>query len=65
MYVGLQIPEDQRQIASALPMHLVDILSVADEAHTLPDAFGSMLQVSLLNLTILIHLFNSLFHMNS
>ncbi|XP_052181402.1 mediator of RNA polymerase II transcription subunit 8-like isoform X2 [Diospyros lotus] len=43
---GLQIPEDQRQIASALPKHLVDILSVADEAHTLPDAFGSMLQAS-------------------
>ncbi|KAH7865948.1 hypothetical protein Vadar_013448 [Vaccinium darrowii] len=37
---GLRITGDQRQITSALPLHLVDVLTVGDGAHTFPDASG-------------------------
>ncbi|PSS07237.1 Mediator of RNA polymerase II transcription subunit like [Actinidia chinensis var. chinensis] len=37
---GLRVTGDQRQITSALPLHLVDILTVGDGAQTYPDASG-------------------------
>ncbi|KAG5538126.1 hypothetical protein RHGRI_025266 [Rhododendron griersonianum] len=37
---GLRITGDQRQITSALPLHLVDVLTGGDGAHTFPDASG-------------------------
>ncbi|XP_058227687.1 mediator of RNA polymerase II transcription subunit 8 isoform X3 [Rhododendron vialii] len=37
---GLRITGEQRQITSALPLHLVDVLTVGDGAHTFPDASG-------------------------
>ncbi|KAA8540166.1 hypothetical protein F0562_024271 [Nyssa sinensis] len=37
---GLRIPADQRQITSALPMHLVDVLTVGDGTQTFADASG-------------------------
>ncbi|KAK2965478.1 hypothetical protein RJ640_008272 [Escallonia rubra] len=37
---GLRVPLDQRQTTSALPIHLVDVLTVADSGQTLPDASG-------------------------
>ncbi|KAK4838386.1 hypothetical protein QYF36_013367 [Acer negundo] len=40
MYAGLQIPVDQWQITSALPMHLVDLLTVGDGVHTFSDTSG-------------------------
>lgn len=41
-YVGLRIPVDQRQIGSALPMHLVDVLTVSDGVQTFADASGNV-----------------------
>ncbi|KAK3035550.1 hypothetical protein RJ639_034755 [Escallonia herrerae] len=37
---GLRVPLDQRQTTSALPIHLVDVLTVADSGQTFPDASG-------------------------
>ncbi|XP_052181396.1 mediator of RNA polymerase II transcription subunit 8 isoform X2 [Diospyros lotus] len=37
---GLRISTDQRQIVSALPLHLVDILTVGDGAQALPESSG-------------------------
>ena len=37
---GLRVPGDQRQITSALPMHLVDVLPVGDSPQTFADASG-------------------------
>ena len=42
MYAGLRVTGDQRQITSALPLHLVDILTVGDGAQTYPDASGKV-----------------------
>lgn len=42
-YVGLRIPVDQRQIGSALPMHLVDVLTVSEGAQTFADASGNVI----------------------
>lgn len=41
---GLRIPVDQRQIGSALPMHLVDVLTVSEGAQTFADASGMYLK---------------------
>lgn len=40
MHAGLRIPGDQRQITSALPMHLSDLLTVGDGGHSFPDSSG-------------------------
>ncbi|KAM1172230.1 hypothetical protein ACFX2I_022353 [Malus domestica] len=37
---GLRLPGDQRQNAPALPMHLVDVLSVGDGVQAFPEASG-------------------------
>ncbi|KAK3004330.1 hypothetical protein RJ639_018554, partial [Escallonia herrerae] len=37
---GLRVPVDQRQTTSALPIHLMDVLPVADSGQTFPDASG-------------------------
>ena len=39
---GLRIPGDQRQIGSALPLHLVDVLPVGDGAQTFADTSGKV-----------------------
>lgn len=40
MNTGLRISGDQRQITSALPMHLVDVLNVGDGVQTFVDPSG-------------------------
>ncbi|PWA63511.1 mediator subunit 8 [Artemisia annua] len=37
---GLRLPPDQRQITSALPAHLVDVLPVGDNAQTVNESSG-------------------------
>uniref|UniRef100_A0A5B6Z5X9 Putative mediator of RNA polymerase II transcription subunit 8 isoform X1 n=1 Tax=Davidia involucrata TaxID=16924 RepID=A0A5B6Z5X9_DAVIN len=37
---GLRVPAEQRKITSALPMHLVDVLTVGDGPQTFADASG-------------------------
>ncbi|GJT00796.1 mediator of RNA polymerase II transcription subunit 8 isoform X1 [Tanacetum coccineum] len=37
---GLRLPPDQRQITSALPAHLVDVLPVGDNAQTVSESSG-------------------------
>nr|XP_017227451.1 PREDICTED: mediator of RNA polymerase II transcription subunit 8 isoform X2 [Daucus carota subsp. sativus] len=37
---GLRIPGEQRQITSALPMHLVDVLNVGESSQTFSDGSG-------------------------
>lgn len=41
IYAGLRLPGDQRQNAPALPMHLVDVLSVGDGVQAFPDTSGN------------------------
>nr|POE98828.1 hypothetical protein CFP56_56112 [Quercus suber] len=40
MHVGLRIPGDQRQITPALPLHLVDVITVGDRVQIFADASG-------------------------
>ena len=42
--VGLRLPPDQRQITSALPAHLVDVLPVGDNAQTVNESSGMCLK---------------------
>ncbi|XP_057769571.1 mediator of RNA polymerase II transcription subunit 8 isoform X2 [Salvia miltiorrhiza] len=37
---GLRVPGDQRQVASSLPMHLVDVLATNDNPQTFQDSSG-------------------------
>ncbi|KAJ0488431.1 putative mediator of RNA polymerase II transcription subunit 8, plant [Helianthus annuus] len=39
---GLRIPMDQRQITSALPAHLADVLPVGDNTQTVSESSGGM-----------------------
>ncbi|KVH92894.1 hypothetical protein Ccrd_005054 [Cynara cardunculus var. scolymus] len=41
---GLRIPMDQRQITSALPAHLVDVLPVGDSVQTISESSGMYLK---------------------
>ena len=41
MHVGLRIPGDQRQITPALPLHLVDMITVGDGVWSFADASGN------------------------
>ena len=41
MHVGLRIPGDQRQMTSALPLHLVDVITVGDGVQSFADASGN------------------------
>lgn len=41
MHVGLRIPGDQRQITPALPLHLVDVVTVSDGVQSFVDASGN------------------------
>lgn len=42
MDVGLRIPGDQRQITPALPLHLVDVVTVGDGVQSFADASGNI-----------------------
>jgi hypothetical protein len=41
MHVGLRIPGDQRQITPALPLRLVDVVTVGDGMQSFADASGN------------------------
>ena len=41
MHVGLRIPGDQRQMTPALPLHLVDVITVGDGVQSFADASGN------------------------
>lgn len=41
-YAGLRVPGDQRHITSALPAHLVDVLTVVDGPQSFADSSGSL-----------------------
>jgi len=40
MLAGLRVTGDQRQMTSALPVHLVDVLAVSDGMHSFSDSSG-------------------------
>lgn len=48
MNVGLRIPGDQRQITPALPLHLVNVLTVGEGVQSFADASGNNLSLVLL-----------------
>lgn len=41
MHAGLRLPVDQRQNTTALPMHLVDVLTVGDGAQPFAETSGN------------------------
>lgn len=41
-YTGLRVPGDQRHITSALPGHLVDVLTITDGPQSFPDSSGNL-----------------------
>lgn len=47
-YAGLRVPGDQRHLTSALPGHLVDVLTVADGPQSFTDSSGSLSSIVVL-----------------
>lgn len=47
-YAGLRVPGDQRHITSALPGHLVDVLTVSDGPQSFADSSGSLSSIVVL-----------------
>ena len=45
MLAGLRVTGDQRQMTSALPVHLVDVLALSDGMHSFSDSSGNKLSL--------------------